>query len=168
MAHIKCLKNTIQYYSLLHPIPISGCVIIKGLQMNIPLIPCILFTAPFLKSVFYFLDSSAKDTSCKWLKTIKLMAFRIIFFFQSFKIFWIFIFNIILLYPGLWLMLVSGVQQRDSVIHIHVSILFQIIFLYRLSQSSLCYIVGPCGLFDAQYCVSVNPKLLIYPSPQYS
>ena len=41
--------------------------------------------------------------------------------------------------------LVSGVQQSDSVIH-----LFQILFAYRLLQnteySSLCYIVGPCLL----------------------
>ena len=40
-----------------------------------------------------------------------------------------------------------GVQQSDSVIHIHVSILFQIIFpfslLYNIKQSSLCYTVGP-------------------------
>ena len=47
-------------------------------------------------------------------------------------------------------MLVSGVQKSDSVIHIHVSILFQIIFLFRLlqntEQSSLCYTVGPCRL----------------------
>ena len=46
--------------------------------------------------------------------------------------------------------LVSGVQQSDSVIHIHVSILFQILFPFRLSdnieQSSLCYTVGPCWL----------------------
>ena len=28
--------------------------------------------------------------------------------------------------------LISGVQQSDSVIHIHVSILFQILFPYRL------------------------------------
>ena len=44
--------------------------------------------------------------------------------------------------------LVSGVQQSDSVIHIHVSILFQVIFPFRLlqntEQSSLCYTVGPC------------------------
>ena len=31
--------------------------------------------------------------------------------------------------------LVSGVQQSDSVIHIHVSILFQILFPFRLLQS---------------------------------
>ena len=46
--------------------------------------------------------------------------------------------------------LVSGVQQSDSVIHIHVSILFQILFPFRLleniEQSSLCYSVGPCWL----------------------
>ena len=39
--------------------------------------------------------------------------------------------------------LVSGVQQSDSVIRIHVSILFQIHFPFRLlqsiEQSSLCF-----------------------------
>ena len=47
-------------------------------------------------------------------------------------------------------MLVSGVQQSHSVIRIHVSILFQILFPFRLlqslEQSSLCYAVGPCWL----------------------
>ena len=47
-------------------------------------------------------------------------------------------------------MLVSGVQQSDSVIHIYVSILFQILFpfklLHNIEQSSLCYTVGPCWL----------------------
>ena len=46
--------------------------------------------------------------------------------------------------------IVSGVQQSDSFIHIHVSILFQILFpfslLYNIEQSSLCYTVGPCWL----------------------
>ena len=46
--------------------------------------------------------------------------------------------------------LVSGVQQSDSVIHIHVSILFQILFplrsLHNIEQSPLCYTVGPCWL----------------------
>ena len=46
--------------------------------------------------------------------------------------------------------LVSGIQQNDSVIHIHVSILFQILFPFRLlrniEQSSLCYTVSPCWL----------------------
>ena len=43
---------------------------------------------------------------------------------------------------------VPGVQQSDSVTHIHVSILFQILFPFRsfyiTEQSSLCYTVGPC------------------------
>ena len=45
-------------------------------------------------------------------------------------------------------MLVLGVQHSDSVIHIHVSILFQILFPFRLLQNieqrSLCYTGGPC------------------------
>ena len=48
------------------------------------------------------------------------------------------------------IVLVSGVQQSDSVIRIHISILFQILFPFRLlkniEQSSLCYTVGPCWL----------------------
>ena len=44
--------------------------------------------------------------------------------------------------------LISGTQQSDSVIHLRASILFQVFFsLFRLlqntEQSSLCYIVGP-------------------------
>ena len=46
--------------------------------------------------------------------------------------------------------LVPAVQQSDSVIHIDVSILFQILFpirlLHNIEQSSLCYTVGPCWL----------------------
>ena len=45
-------------------------------------------------------------------------------------------------------MLVSSVYQSDSVIHLYI--LFQILFHYRLLQdieySSLCYTVGPCCL----------------------
>ena len=44
--------------------------------------------------------------------------------------------------------LASDVQQRDSVTHIHIFILYQISFSPGLSQnieqSSLCYTVGPC------------------------
>ena len=40
--------------------------------------------------------------------------------------------------------LVSAVQQSESIIHIHISILFQILFPYRslqrIEQGSLCYI----------------------------
>ena len=46
--------------------------------------------------------------------------------------------------------LVSGVQQSDSVMHILVSILFQILFpfglLHNIEQGTLCYTVGPCWL----------------------
>ena len=46
--------------------------------------------------------------------------------------------------------LVSGAQQSDSVTHIHISILFQIFFPFRLlqniEQSSLCCTVGLCWL----------------------
>ena len=41
------------------------------------------------------------------------------------------------------------IQQSDSVTHIHVSILFQILFPFRLlhiEQNSLCYTVGPYWL----------------------
>ena len=45
-------------------------------------------------------------------------------------------------------MLVSGVQQSDSVIHIYIP--FHILFHYTLLQdieySSLCYTVVPCHL----------------------
>ena len=48
------------------------------------------------------------------------------------------------------LVLVSGVQQSESVIHIHVLIHFQIFFkvtlLWNIEQSSLYYSVGPCWL----------------------
>ena len=45
-------------------------------------------------------------------------------------------------------LLCSGVQQNNSIIHIRISILFQILFPFRLlqniEQSSLWYTVGPC------------------------
>ena len=48
-------------------------------------------------------------------------------------------------------MFVSGIQQNDSVIHIHMFILFQVLFSYGLSQNieqtSLCYIVDPFWLY---------------------
>ena len=46
--------------------------------------------------------------------------------------------------------LTSDVQESDSVMHTHVSMLFQILFPFRLlqniEQSPLCYMVGPCWL----------------------
>ena len=48
------------------------------------------------------------------------------------------------------IVLISDIQQSDSIIHIHASVLFQILFPIRLlqniEQSSLCYAVGPCWL----------------------
>ena len=43
------------------------------------------------------------------------------------------------------IVLVSGVKQSDSVIHLHLSILFQVVFPLDC-YSSLCYTVGPCWL----------------------
>ena len=43
------------------------------------------------------------------------------------------------------IVLVSGVKQSDSVIHLHLSILFQAVFPLDY-YSSLCYTVGPCWL----------------------
>ena len=58
--------------------------------------------------------------------------------------------------------IVSGVQQSDSVIHIHGSILSQIFFPFRLlqniKQSSQCYTVGPCWL-SILNIIHANPKL---------
>ena len=57
-------------------------------------------------------------------------------------------------------MSVSVVQQSDSVIHTHVSSLFQILFPFRLSQNikqrSLCYIIGPCWLCFKQSSVHMS------------
>ena len=70
--------------------------------------------------------------------------------------------------------LVSDVQESDSVIYIHVSILFQILFPFRLlqniEQSSLCYTVGLSWLsiLYIVVCVHVNPRLPTYPSPSPS
>ena len=68
--------------------------------------------------------------------------------------------------------LVTGVQQSNSVIHIRVSILFQILFPFRLlqntEQSSLRYIVGPCWLsilnIVVYICQSQTPNLFLPPN----
>ena len=59
------------------------------------------------------------------------------------------------------------VYSSDSVLHIRVSILFQILFAFRLlqniEQSSLCYTVGPCWLSILNIamctCQSQTPNL---------
>ena len=67
--------------------------------------------------------------------------------------------------------LVSGVEQSDSVIHIHVSNLFQILlpfrFLQNIEQSSLCNTVSPCRLSilntAVSTCQSQSPNLSLPP-----
>ena len=67
--------------------------------------------------------------------------------------------------------LVSGVQQSDSVIHECIYIFFfrffSIIGYYKILRTVPCALqqVLVVYLFYIQSCVSVNPKLLIYPSP---
>ena len=60
-------------------------------------------------------------------------------------------------------MRVSGIQQRDSVINIHVSILFKIFFPFSLlqntEQSSLCYTAGLCWLCILNIAVYTHPVL---------
>ena len=82
----------------------------------------------------------------------------------------------VLFYIGVYLInndvLVTGIQQSDSVIPIQVSILFQILFPFKLLQniepSSLCYTVGPCWLsiLNIVVCTSQSqtPNLSL-PSP---
>ena len=61
--------------------------------------------------------------------------------------------------------LVSGVQQSDSVIHIHVSIPFPILFPFRLLQnterSSLCCTIGACWLSVLSIAVGTCPSAKI-------
>ena len=49
-----------------------------------------------------------------------------------------------------YIVLLSGGQQNDSIIHVHVSTVFEILFPFRLlqniEQSSLCCTVGSCWL----------------------
>ena len=58
--------------------------------------------------------------------------------------------------------IVSGEQQRDSAMHIHVSILLQPPLPPRLphntEQSSLSYTVGPCWLFILNVTVCSSPS----------
>ena len=66
-------------------------------------------------------------------------------------------------------MIVSGGQQRDSAIHIYVSILLQIplpsSLAHNIEQSSLCYTVRPCWLFILNKAVyMLIPDSLTIPS----
>ena len=61
-------------------------------------------------------------------------------------------------------MLVSGVQQIDSVVHTHIFILFHICFPFRLlqniEQSSLCCTVDPGWLFILNTVVCIWEKAM--------
>ena len=58
------------------------------------------------------------------------------------------------------MLLVWGVQKSDSLIHVHESILFQILLLFRLlhniERSSLCYTIGLCWLFILNIAVCTS------------
>ena len=63
-----------------------------------------------------------------------------------------------------------GIQQSDSVLHLQVSLLFHILFPYKLlqniEQSSLCCTVGPCWLSILYTgvcpCQSINIYFMIF------
>ena len=82
------------------------------------------------------------------------------------------VFNFIDVYLICNVVLVLGVQQADSVIHIHASTLFQILFLFRLlkniEQCSLCYTVDHCWLSILNTamctCQSQTPNLSLPPT----
>ena len=61
--------------------------------------------------------------------------------------------------------LVSDVQQSNSVIRIHVAILFQIFcpfgLLQNIEQHSLCYTVGPCWLSILNIVVCTSEKAMV-------
>ena len=59
--------------------------------------------------------------------------------------------------------IVSGGQQRDSAVYIHVTILLQASLPSRLphniEQSSLCYTIGPCWLFILNIAVWTSDSI---------
>ena len=60
--------------------------------------------------------------------------------------------------------IVSGIQQSDSIIYTHMSIFFQTLFPFRLirsiNQSNLCYTVDTCQLsiLNTAVCTCQFPK----------
>ena len=69
------------------------------------------------------------------------------------------------------MLLVSGVQQSDSVIHMCVSVLFQILFplkaLQNIEHRSLCYTVGPhwLSILNMVMCTCQSQTLNLSLSP---
>ena len=64
--------------------------------------------------------------------------------------------------------IVSSVQQSNSVIQLPVSIFLQIVFPFKLSQNIeqhfLCYTIGPCWLsiLDIAVCTSQSSTPNLY------
>ena len=69
-----------------------------------------------------------------------------------------------------WSIVTPKLQQSDSDIHIHVSVLFQIIFsfglLQNIEQRFLCYTIGSCWLIilNIAVCSCQSQTAPIYPS----
>ena len=70
-------------------------------------------------------------------------------------------------------MLISAVQQSDSVIQIHISIIFQILFensYHRILRELLVlynrFPLTIYNIFHIQSFAYANPKISIHPSPQ--
>ena len=87
---------------------------------------------------------------------------------RSLSIFWNLCF--ILEYSWLTMLLVSGVQWSDSVIHTHTSILFQILFPFMLFWNiSLCCTVSPCWLsvLNIVVCICQSQTPNLSPSPPF-
>ena len=69
--------------------------------------------------------------------------------------------------------LVSDTHHSDSVIYIHISVLFLILFpfiwlLQNIEQSSLCHTVGPCWSSDliiSSLCMSIPNSKSVLPQP---
>ena len=82
-----------------------------------------------------------------WSRTLQSPFFPSVLFHFFSKFFTLFLFyiGVQLIYT---IVLASGVRQSDSLIHTHVSILFQVLSPYRpienIKQSSLCYTVDSC------------------------
>ena len=81
-------------------------------------------------------------------------------FSGSFYLFIFKMFYFILEYSQLTMLCVSGGQQRDSAIHIHISILPQTPLpsrlLHNIEQGSMCSTVGPCGLSKWGHFSEIN------------
>ena len=107
-----------------------------------------------LKYVSFYFEAFVASCQYLWDDLFDPILDNLNFFFQ--------IFYFILEYSRLTVLWVSGGQQRDSIIHIHVSILPQIPLPSRLPHniewSSLCSTVGPCWLSILNTAVCTCPS----------